>query len=441
MRTIRAAAFIESEVDRDQEIALGEEIRIWRDAVAQNTSNPRIERAGQNAAVKLAEVNQRYLPNVLRKYYGYTTIDHDELWTTGFLGLCIAARRYDPYKGYFWHFARMYVHGEIQDLLRKNYNIILSKQDYAKAQRNPELKGFLSYTPINEEILDGVSESSNEFPWSGLGDSLQAALDSLALPLREIIERVYGLGCEKVTQAVIALERGVSNTTISKHRKKAERLLREFLEQPEGAAKIRETQTAATSPAQLSEVSEQIPEAVEVVPEQIAKIEPEPLELEAQPVETVQEIVEAESPAPEPFPIKEIVSGVKKVLDIDTIERLPIGNAMECPNCHAEIPEPLEGTKVSCSKCYSRYERTSTGLEALDRETNRFEQKRIRTFNNLSRTYHELEKRGERFNRVRERILNLWRETERFRIFDESAMERVGTWIEEVEFEPNRNTA
>lgn len=466
MRTIQAAAFIAAEVDRDQEIALGEQIMTWREAKSSGIANPNIERQGMRAASKLAELNQRYLPNVLKKYFGYKTIDNDELWTTGFVGLVRAANAYNPSKGYFWYFARKCVHGEIQDLIRKNHNIILPKGKFAEAQKDPELKRFLAYAPINEEIV-GQTEEAEDTLWNCSTEELYEAIASLPPDLREVIERAFGLGCVAVTQTVIAQQSGVSSARISSRKKEALQLLKKFLANPEKVIKpIIEVDLVETVLA----VPEPAPEVFEAVPEAIAPSEPTSI-----PAQESLEVEAVEEPISEPIETakgfgvvakafkRKAVRWVKKALNPVTVGQSIHELNMECPNCHAKIPNPPAGTKVSCSKCFSRYERVVRGpwtsiksgfaYAALiykdkrlslphqpEKETNRFEQRRIKTFNNLARVYHELGNRGKPFERVQERVLNLWRETDRYRIFDESAMERVGVWIEEVESERKRDT-
>jgi RNA polymerase sigma factor (sigma-70 family) len=472
MQTIQAAAFVAAEVDRNQEIALGEQIMAWREAKASGIADPRTHRQGQNAAAKLAEVNQRYLPNVLKKYFGYTTIENDELWTTGFLGLVQAANAYNPSRGYFWPFAKKYVHGEVQDLLRKNYPVILPKGKFAKAQKDPELKALLTYAPINEEIVGGTEESEEE-DWNCSIEELHEAIASLPLDLREVIERAFGVGCAVVTQTAIAQDCGVSSARISSRKKEALQLLKEFLTNPENtiktAAPVVEIELAETvwaAPEPEPEVVEAAPEST-VAPEPASMPAQEALEVEAveEPLETISEPIEAAKGfgvVAKTFKRK-AVRWVKKALNPVTIGQSILKLNMECPNCHAKIPNPPDGTKVSCSKCFSLYERVVRGswtsiksgfaYAALiykdkclnfphkpKKETNRFEQRRIKTFNNLARVYHELGNRGKPFEHVQERVLNLWRETDRYRIFDESAMERVGVWIEEVEKDINRNT-
>ena len=468
MQTIQAAAFVAAEVDRNQEIALGEQIMAWREAKTNGLANPRVERQGMRAASKLAELNQRYLPNVLKKYFGYKTIDNDELWTTGFVGLVRAANAYNPSRGYFWYFARKHVHGEIQDLLRENYSIILPKKKFAEAQKNPALKALLTYSPINEEIMGGTEEGEDTL-WNCSTEELYEAIASLPPDLREVINKVFGFGCAAVTQTVIAQECGVSSARISSRKKEAFQLLKNILANSENVSKTAEPVVESEFIETVSAAPDPDPEVVEVAPKSIAPPEPalipdqELLEIES--VEAVEELLE---PISEPIEAAKgfgvvvkafktkAVRWVKKVLNPVTIGQSIHELNMECPNCHAKIPNPPDGTKVSCSKCFSRYERVVRGpwtsiksgfaYAALiykdkclsfshqpEKETNRFEQRRIKTFNNLARVYHDLGNRGKPFERVQERVLNLWRETDRYRIFDESAMERVGVWIEEAE--------
>ena len=467
MQTMRFVAFKAAEVNRDQEIELGNQIKVWRNVQTIGRANPRVERNGQNAAAKLAEVNQRYLPNVLRWYWDYKSIDADELWTSGFLGLVQAAKRYDPDLGYFWHFARKFVHGEVQDTLRKNCAIVLPKWKFAEAQQDPEVKRLLTHLPINDETLKLIKVLEEDFGYSA--DEVRDAVDALPPDLREVIEGVYGLSGNTITQTAIAQQRQVSNTTVGNYKKRAFRLLKEYLENPETKPvadnlKNNVTEPTIETPAAQTAVIEALPE-IEPVSEVEAEAETPPiepvqelLEPEFEPIEPVQELLDAEVTTE-----FVTVGEVENILKSDTTNLSPTGTAMNCLNCKALIPKPIEGVKVACSMCCARFELQESGrlkrvtLETkeepivykdaslnLPKRTHRQQQahehERIITLNDLAQTYAELERRGPQFEPVREQVLKLWRETNDYYIFDGAAMNRVEMWIEEVENFQTSNT-
>jgi RNA polymerase sigma factor (sigma-70 family) len=466
MQTMQFVAFKAAEVDRDREIGLGNQIKLWRDAQTIGRANPKVERNGQNAAAKLAEENQRYLPNVLRWYWDYKSIDTDEFWTAGFLGLVQAAKRYDPELGYFWHFAKKFVHGEIQDTLRKNYAIVLPKWKFAEAQQNPELKGLLTHLPINEETLTLIDILEEDFGYSV--EEVWDAVDSLPPDLREIIEKIYGLSGNAVTQTVIAQERNVSNTTVSNRKKRAFRLLKEYLENPESKPVAENPEINVIEPT--VEISAAQPEIIEAVPaiEPIAEVE-----AEVPPIAPIQEIRTSESETTElELEVQAIeratefvtVAEVENFFKADTTKLSNTETTMKCLNCKALIPKPIEGIKVACSMCCARFELQESGqLKRVTSQTKEepivykdsslnlpkythrkqqaHEHQRIITLNDLARTYAELEQRGPQFEPVREPVLKLWRETNDYYLFDEAAMDRVAMWIEEVENFQISNTA
>jgi RNA polymerase sigma factor (sigma-70 family) len=494
MRTIQAAAFIAAEVDRDQEITLGERIKFWRKAKAEGTANPRIERQSQNAASKLAEVNQRYLPNILRRYWGYPGIENDELWTSGFLGLVRAAQSYDPDKGYFWYFARKFVLGEIQDLFRKNQLIILPKDKFAKAQNDPALKTLLNCTELNDEILEWKNDDVSD-GWDCVNNDLRKAINSLPAHLKEVIERSYGIGCAKVTQSQIAFERGVSDTAISNQKQKAQELIKDFLEKPESDLRLVEVLPEPKKVEATPEIeSEVVNELLEVVVVDAAPEIPEP---KAEPTESVlkpkslsKKINEIWFSAISGILAKPFVSQrlqgffqtaskvTESILGISAVEEVEKGKnpdntmvsttelTMKCLKCTADIPKPLEGVKVSCSLCSTQFDCDEKGVlspakpgsedtpivykdaslknSMSAKEQRDHERNRNITLNDLAQIHAELADRGPQFEGVRTRILNLWRETKDYRIFDEAAMERVECWIyevEQVENQRKRNTA
>jgi RNA polymerase sigma factor (sigma-70 family) len=408
MQTLQAAVIAEPTIDRVQEVHLGNQVVAWQEAIRNGNDDPKIAHKGQKAAVALAQANQRYLPEIIKNYFNYPTVEIDELWTTGFLALVQAAKSYNPKKGYFWHYAKWTVFGEIQDLLRKTYSIILPKSKFAEAKKNEALKEMLACAPLNEEILNVTAEIDEDYR-SDEHALLKDAISTLTPDLRHIIEKYYGIGCERMSLSAIACERGVSITTIGNHRDLAQEQIKAYLENP--------------YPVERLAKSECIPE-----PDRLPEIE---------------KLSELEKP-PEP----------------DITEESSIEVQVECPNCHVEIPAPPEGSDIYCGSCFSHYERilngrweawkSAWGYAAIifkgkrldlphkpEQESRRFEQRRIETLNDLARVYNDLKDKGDRFERVREDILNLWRETNLFRIFDESAMERVSVWVEEVK---NRNS-
>ena len=384
MQTLQSAAFNAAEVDRDQEIELGNTIQRWRNALADGCSNPRLEREARIAASRLAEVNQRYLPSILRKYFGVASVQNDELWTSGFLGLVQAAQSYDPTKGYFWHYSKLFVLGEIQDLLRKNQLIILPKAKFAEAQRNPELRAMLSYTPIEDNRFSDDCDDSEDTE----AERLEWALQQISDDSRSLIERFYGLGCEKATQTAIAAEAGVSGTTISKRRHAA----------------------LAELQAILGIETEQTPENETTEPYQAESTENQ-----------------------------------------DSLDVSFIGAEMQCPECLTEVPTPPEGDKVVCPECsvclvcedgelqpdQSTDEPTYKDAQFIPEwspeQRGAHERSRALTQNSLASIYAQLQQRGTRYEPVCAAVLNLWRETRDYYLFDGAAMDRVEVWIEEVE--------
>jgi RNA polymerase sigma factor (sigma-70 family) len=395
------------DLSREEEIAYGETISVWRDAIADGSVTPEIEQAGLAAANALAVANQRYLTKMVVSYCKkYPLLMSDDVWTTGFLALFTAAKAYRAHKGYFWAYAKSEVFGAFQNLIKGLYPVSMSKDAFVRFGKVPDHKPSFSSLELNEEITltrddasddddaycpDDLIEVSSEDYDPTSREGLTAAISQLPSDQQDIVTKYYGYGCEAEDLGALALQYGITRQAVAKRRDKALKALQDLLKNPE-----------------LLEIA---PTLVE-----------------------------------EPESSSNVVEEPDLGLKIEGVNPL-----IECPNCQAQIPLPIEGDKVACSECYAQYIRFSrgpwsvlksgstyalvsyagVGLPLPHRQTieqRLYEQERIRSLNALSRIYDSLE--GDHYATVRASIKELFRETMRYREFDPCALERVETWVE-----------
>jgi RNA polymerase sigma factor (sigma-70 family) len=399
--------FIQSAPDlsREEEIAYGETITVWRDAIADGSITSEVEQAGLEAANALAVANQRYLTKMVVSYCKkYPLLMADDVWTTGFLALVTAAKAYRPHKGYFWAYAKSEVFGAFQNLIKGLYPVSMSKAAFVQFGKVSELKPSFSSAELNEEIIAAKDDDDAYCPEELIEvrsekfdptsrEVLVTAIAQLPPDQQEIVTKYYGYGCEAEDLGALALQYGITRQAIAKRRDKALKALQDLLKTPE-----------------------------------LLKIAP-PL---------------VEGSESTPNIAEESRSGSKSEGD-------PL---IECPDCQAQIPLPIEGNTVACSQCYAQYKKFSRGSWSVLKsgstyalvsyagvglplphrptiEQRSYEQERIRTLNELSRIYISLE--GDHYAAIRASIKVLFRETMKYREFDSCALERIETWVEDTE--------